>query len=496
MKKMKRLSLVLSVLIALSMLLAACAPAATPAATQAPAKQPAATEAPTKPAATEAPAKPAELEGTLNVWSFTTELRTMAIAFQGKHPKVKVVYTMIPMTNGEYQTKVKAAAGTKDSPDVVALEAAFVKEWVESDILANQNDLLPLTKDLKTYQNVTQVGTDKGVAKAFSYQATPGAYFYRRSLAKECLGTDDPAKVQEMVADMTKFVETAAKIKECGKGNYYTVGTGAELFTPFLSNRAQPWVVDGKMVIDPKIEEYIKFAKLMRDQGYESGATQWTEGWFAGMNDTLKDAKGTPKKIFSYFLPTWGLPYVLMSNAKSKDGKSDTTGDWAMVSGPLSYQWGGTWVGELDGSPNSALAKEFIKFVALDEENLTNWATGVYTNEYLKKIDPTTPDDQKQSAGDFVSSQVVVEKITKSFDNSDLSKFLGGENSYGAFAAAAPSVNGALITGSDDAIQRALNDPRDAYLSGKITEAEMYTKWLDAVRNEFPDLTIPESPVK
>ena len=44
---------------------------------------------------------------------------------------------MIPMTNGEYQTKVKAAAGTADSPDVVALEAAFVKEWVESDLLAN-----------------------------------------------------------------------------------------------------------------------------------------------------------------------------------------------------------------------------------------------------------------------------------------------------------------------------------------------------------------------
>jgi multiple sugar transport system substrate-binding protein len=487
MKKMKRLSLVLSVLIALSMLLAACAPAATPA----PAAAPAATQAP---AATKAPAAAPEKQ-VLNVWSFTTELRTMAIAFQGKHPEIQVKYTMIPMTNGEYQTKVKAAAGTKDSPDVVALEAAFVKEWVESDILANQNDLVPLTKDLKTYQNVVQVGTDKGVAKAFSYQATPGAYFYRRSIAKECLGTDDPAKVQEMVADMTKFVEVAAKIKDCGSKNYYTVGTAAELFTPFLSNRAQPWVVDGKMVIDPKIQEYVKFAKLMRDNGYESGATQWTEGWFAGMNDTLKDAKGTPKKIFSYFLPTWGLPYVLSPNAKSKDGKSDTSGDWAMVNGPMSYQWGGTWVGQMKSSPNAALAKEFIKFVALDEENLTNWATGVYTNAYLKAIDPTTPDDQAQAAGDFVSSQLVVEKITSSFDNSTLAKFLGGENSYGAFAAAAPSVNGALLTGSDDAIQRALNDPLAAYLSGKMDETKMWSTWLDAVRNEFPDLIIPDAPV-
>jgi ABC-type glycerol-3-phosphate transport system substrate-binding protein len=486
----KSILFVISMLVIASMALAACGGSATeaPASTEAPA----ATEA--APAATEA--APAELEGTLNVWSFTNEIKTMAIAFEGKHPKVKVNYTMIPMTNGEYQTKVKAAAGTADSPDVVALEAAFVKEWVESDLLMNLNDLLPLTEQLKTYPAVVQVGTYDGVTKAYSYQATPGAFFYRRSIAKECLGTDDPDAVQAMVADMTKFVETAAKIKACGTGDYYTVGTAGELFNPFLANRSQPWIVDGKMVIDPKVVEYIKFSKLMRDEGYESGAKQWSEGWFAGMNDTLTDANGTPKKVFSYFLPTWGLPYVLSPNAKSKDGTHDTTGDWAMINGPLAYQWGGTWVGVLDGSPNSELAKEFVKFVALDEENLTNWATGVYTNAYLKAIDPSTPDDQAQAAGDFVSSQVVVEKITSSFDNSTLATFLGGENSYGAFAKAAPNVNGSLLTGSDDAIQRALEDPRDAYLNGTITEAEMYAKWLDAVRNEFPDLIIPEPPVK
>ena len=56
----------------------------------------------------------------------------MAIAFEAKHPDVDVVYTMIPMTDGEYQTKIKAAVRTADSPDVVALEAAFVKECVEA----------------------------------------------------------------------------------------------------------------------------------------------------------------------------------------------------------------------------------------------------------------------------------------------------------------------------------------------------------------------------
>jgi len=485
---MKRLSYILSLLVVLSMLLAACAPAAS--------NETVAEDAPatTNETAGETSAEPAELSGTLNVWAFTNEIRTMAIAFEGRHPNVDVVYTMIPMTNGEYQTKVKAAAGTKDSPDVVALEAAFVKEWVESDLLANLNELLPLTEELKTFPSVVEVGTYEGVTKGFSYQATPGAFFYRRSIAKECLGTDDPDAVQAMVADLDKFVETAAKIKECGTGDYYTVGTPGEMLNPFLANREQPWIVDDALVIDPMVVEYVKFAKLMRDNGYESQATQWSEGWFAGMNDTLKDANGTPKKVFSYFLPTWGLPYVLIPNSKSDT--TDTGGDWAMINGPMAYQWGGTWVGVLEGSPNAELAKEFVKFVALDEENLTNWATGVYTNEYLKAIDPQTPDDQAQAPGDFVSSQVVVEKITSTFDNSDLAKWLGGQNSYAAFGEAAPKVNGALLTGSDDAIQRALNDPLASYLNGDITEAQMWAQWLDAVRNEFPDLLIPEAPVK
>lgn len=489
---MKRLYFVLSVLVALSMLLAACgAPAAEAPAAEAPAAEAPAAEAPAAEApATEAPA--AEGKTVLNVWSFTNEINTMAIAFEGKHPDVDVVYTMIPMTNGEYQTKLKAAIGTADTPDVIALEAAFVKEYVEADFLADLGDLLPAAEAAKTYPFVTDVGTDaaSGVIKAYAYQATPGAVFYRRSLAKEYFGTDDPAEIQALMSDLDKFTEMAAVVKEKSGGNTYMVGSSGDFQNPFFANRAQPWVVDEKLVVDPMVEKYVEIAKLFREQGYEAQAQQWQEGWFAGMNDSLVDANGNPKQVFCYFLPTWGLPYVLAPNAKSADGTTDTSGDWGVVTGPLPYQWGGTWLGAMAESPNLELAKEFIQFATLDEENLTNWATGVYTNEYLKAIDPNVPDDQAQAPGDFVSSKVVVDKITTSFDNSDLSKFLAGQNSYAGFAEAAPSVNAKLMTGSDDAIQRALNDPINQYLNDEIDVETMWATWKDALRTEFPDLII------
>ncbi len=504
---MRKSVLYLSLLIIFALALGACGGAAATPAPAAPAEEEPAAEAPAEEAAEEeameeeapaeeeameeeAPAEEMAEKEVLNVWSFTNEIQTMAVAYEGVNPNVDVVYTMIPMTNGEYQTKLKAALGTADAPDVIALEAAFVKELVESDVLADLNDLLPESEALKTYPAVVEVGTNDGVAKAFSYQATPGALFYRRSLAKEYFGTDDPAEVQELLSDFDKFTEAAAVVKEKSGGNTYMVGSSGDFQNPFFANRADPWVVDDTLVVDPMVEKYVEIAKLFRDEGYEAQAQQWQEGWFAGMNDTLVDAEGNSKQVFSYFLPTWGLPYVLAPNAASSDGSSDTSGDWGVIPGPLPYQWGGTWVGVVDGTSKMDLAKDFVRFVALDEENLTNWATGVYTNEYLKEIDPEVPDDQMQAPGDFVSSQVVVEKIVPTFGDSELSAFLAGQNSYAGFAEAAPSVSGTLMTGSDDAIQRALNDPLNQYLNGEISEEEMWSTWKDSLRIEFPDLLI------
>jgi ABC-type glycerol-3-phosphate transport system substrate-binding protein len=438
---------------------------------------------------------------TLKVWSFTDEVRTMSLAFQEKYPNVKVEYTMIPMTNGEFQTKLKSALQSGEVPDVLSLEASFVREYVESDFLADVSDLLPVAKDLGVYQFTIDIGTYEGVTKAFSYQATPGAMFYRRSLAKEYFGTDDPVAIQELVSDMTKFEAAAKVIKEKSKGNTYMVCSAGDFTNLFFANRKAPWVVDNKLTIDPMVDQLFETAKSFRQNGYEAQANQWQEGWFAGMNDSLVDAKGNQKQVFSYLLPTWGLPYVLMPNATPKEVKEegsdkaktvgkDTSGDWACINGPMPYQWGGTWIGAMKDAENLDLAKEFVKFTTLNPETLKNWALGTYTNEYLKKIDPSIGDKLAQGPGDFICSQKVVEEITAKFDDAATSKFLAGQNSYKGFAAAAPTIDLKLIQASDDAIQRSLNDPLNNYASNKQSKEEAVKQFKDAVRNALPDIIV------
>lgn len=433
-------------------------------------------------------------EKVLTIWSFTNEAKVFATAFQEKYPDVKVEYTMIPMTEGEYQVKLRSALQSNEGPDVVALEADFVREYVESDYLIDISDLRKYADEVKTFEFTIDVGTDfDGKIKAFSYQATPGLMYYRRSLAKEYFGTDDPDKIQELMSDLEKFEQAAEVVKQKSNGNTYMILSLSDIGRVIIENRSQPWIVDNKLVIDPIVEDLFDLAKRFRQNGYEAQGDQWSESWFAGMNDSLKDAAGNPKKIFAYFLPTWGLSYVLQPNSTTSDGQS-TFGDWAAIPGPLPYRWGGTWFGITKDSKNIELAKEFIKFATLTEETLKNWALGVYTNEYLKKIDPTVGDDLQQPAGDFVSSAKVVEEITSQFGNTQAAEFLGGQNPYEVFMKAAErlDISGRMknIQATDFDVQDALWDPLAEYASGNIDKEEALRRFKEGVKNAIPNIQV------
>lgn len=424
----------------------------------------------------------------LKVWSFTNEARAFTTAFMEANPGVQIEYTMVPMDGGEYQAKLQQAlASGKDVPDVVVLEASFVRQYVESPFLADLGELKPKADELEIFPFTVEVGTYEGVTKAYSYQAAPGALFYRRSLAKEYFGTDEPAEIQALMSDFDKYKDASEVVKEKSGGNTYMVGSSGDFIEPFLSNRSQPWIVDDTLVIDPKVDELFDVAKEFRDNGYEAQTVQWIDGWFSGMNDTLTGADGTPKQVFSYFLPTWGLPYVLMQNCSTD--ATDTYGDWAVIEGPSPYQWGGTWFSVARDAENPELAKQFVEFAALNEQTLTDWATGKYTNEYLTSIDPGVG-DLFQGPGDFISSAKVAREIQSQFDDAETSKFLSGQNSYEFFAEAAPNVSVELMQATDDVIKRTMQDALELYVSGEATKEEAMNTFKENIKALLPDVKV------
>jgi multiple sugar transport system substrate-binding protein len=401
------------------------------------------------------------------VWSFTNEIGQMleyykkSASFDPK--KIEIEFVLVP--SDVYQSKIDPVLQSgKDAPDVFTLESAFVKKYVETGYM---DDLSPLKAAYKnTAQYTLDVTTDKkGKVVGLSWQVTPGAYFYRRSLAKKYLGTDDPAKVQAMVSDNAKFLAVAKTLKDKSGGKCVIISSLGDIFKVYNANRKGQWVINGKLVIDPAMTALLDQCKIFHDNGYEGRQGQWGEGWFAGMKGNLKDEKGNPIEVFGYFLPTWGLHYVLKPNSKTEDGKFDTTGDWAMVQGPMAWFWGGTWVAVRKGTKVRKEAQELVRYFATDVEFLTQWA---------------------KDTGDVVSNSLVTSKIKDTYSE----PFLGGQNHYAAFVEMAKGVNAKNLSGYDQTIESLWQEQQTAFVNGEKSKDQAIKDFKDAVKNTLPEIKV------
>ena len=140
-------------------------------------------------------------------------------------------------------------------------------------------------------------------------------------------------------------------------------------------------------------------------------------------------------------------------------------------------------------------AKEFVRFVALDETQLTDWATGVYTQDYLADLNskfsmPEGSETFFQPAGDFVSSQKVVESIIPFFDDSEMSDFLGGQNFYEAFATAALNCPMDVIHSDNGRIQELFVEALHSYAYGDMSKEDMLQSFRDSVQAEYPEIAV------
>jgi len=400
--------------------------------------------------------------GKLVIWSFTDELAKMTngdpnspgfnVYFTKTHPGIKVEYSQTP--SDQFQAKIDPVLATgQGAPDIIALESAFVRKYVESGLLLDITDIYEAAKN-KLLAYPVEVGSYKGRVYGMSWQACPGAMFYRRSLAKKYFDTDDPKVIQTYFANFNKFLDTAKMLRDKSNGSCVVVSSLGDLRNSFLSARTQSWLVDGKLVIDPAMDQYMEICKTLKDNRYEGRVGQWSEGWFAGMKDELKDESGKSVEVFSYFLPTWGLHYVLKTNAPN------TSGDWAMVQGPSAYRWGGTWVGAYKGTKNVATAKEFIRYVTTDDTFLEGWA---------------------KDTGDMVSNLNVVNKIKDTYSE----PYLGGQNHYAEFAEMAKGVNGKLLQGSDEAIEAMFDEAVTAYVNNEKSKDQALADFRKQAEAQF-----------
>ena len=401
----------------------------------------------------------AEGDVVLNVWAFTDEVPNMVQKYIDLHPDCgfTMTSTIIATTEGAYQPALDQAlaAGGADQPDIYAAEAAFILKYSQGDAyqyampyadLGIDVDAALAAADIAQY--TVDIGTNpEGQLVGLGYQATGGAFIYRSSIAKDVWGTDDPAEIEKKIGPgWDKFYEAAAELK--AKGYAICSGDG-DIWHAVENSSDQGWIVDGKLVIDPKREEFLDLSKELKDKGYCNDTTDWGDAWFADMKDE------GPQGCFGFFGPAWLINYTIAPNCGGSAVGEGTYGDWKVCTPPIGFFWGGTWLLANKNTEKKDAVKQIIEWVTLDctENGLQYmWANGTFNGEGGTK--------------DAVASGTVM-----NISNGELD-FLGGQNMFDAFVPANAYANGKNLTQYDETINAFWRDKVNQYTLGEMSRDE------------------------
>lgn len=389
----------------------------------------------------------------INLWSFTDEVPKMLEKYKELHPDFpyEIKTTIIATTDGAYQPALDQAlmGGGADAPDIFCAEAAFVLKYTQgeaSQYAASYKDLGidvdKLLGESEIAQYTVDIGTNPdGNLVGLGYQATGGAFIYRRSLAKDVWGTDDPAVVKEKIGPgWDKFFEAAADLKAKGYG---IVSGDGDMWHAVENSSEKGWIVDGKLTIDPKREAFLDYSKQLMDNDYHNDTRDWNDAWFADMKDA------GAKKTFGFFGPAWLINYVMAGNSGGTQPGEGTYGDWAVCEPPVGFFWGGTWVLANKDTKVAKAVGEIIEWITLDSSDTGlqyYWANGTLNGEGGTK--------------DTVASGAVMKKSDGTLD------FLGGQNMFDVFVPAGEFANGKNLTQYDETINNYWRDQVREYTAG------------------------------
>ena len=389
----------------------------------------------------------------INVWAFTDEVPNMIQKYKDLHPDFpyEINATIIATTDGAYQPALDQAlaAGGAEAPDIYCAEAAFVLKYAQGDAsgyAAPYEDLgIDVAADIEAAdiaQYTIDIGTNPdGKLVALGYQATGGAFIYRRSIAKDVWGTDDPAEIGKKIGPgLDQFYAAADELKAKGYG---IVSGDGDIWHAVENSSDAGWIVDGKLTIDPKREEFLDLSKELKDKGYHNDTQDWQDAWFA-------DMKGEgQQQIFGFFGPAWLINYTLAPNCGGAAVGEGTYGDWAICEPPIGFFWGGTWLLANKDTQKKEAVAEILRWITLDcsEEGLQYmWANGTLNGEGGTK--------------DAVASGTVMEMSNGELD------FLGGQNMFEVFVPANQFANGKNLTQYDETINTYWRDQVREYTSG------------------------------
>jgi multiple sugar transport system substrate-binding protein len=298
---------------------------------------------------------PKNFSCTLTTWGWDENYWNHVVAgFNKIYPNIKFEFT--PVANGDYLQKLQTslAAGTPlpDIPWAIidsrgrAFELDMWEPLNKAPYNMNPKDvydyLIPIMKNSK--------GDICGVEQGMN----PAALAYKRDLAKQYFGTDDPAQLSKLLPDWNTFVNKGKEVVAKSGGKVFLMQGIGDIYQIARDQNPAPWVekntVNATRIFKPLLNRVVQF----RDSKILDKLSAWTPAWYASF--------GQDKYIFAG-CAAWTPQYVIQPN--DPNGK----GNWGLMRAPGgNFSWGGTTLGISKQCKNKAAAWELVKFATLSVE--------------------------------------------------------------------------------------------------------------------------------
>lgn len=219
----------------------------------------------------------------LVIWTLSDDLKKFADHYCEENSDVQIETVVI--AQADYLTKIQSAMrGKSTEPDIIVAEPQMLDTMYEAGYL---EDLDQEPYNAQQYADnmvdyVWQAGQDAdGVQRMITYQITPAGIFYRRDLAQEVFGTDDPDVIGEYFKDYDTIRETGETLKNAG---YKIFASDAEM--DYCSGDSA-WVIDGKLNVDEAREEYMDLCIDLYQNDMTAYVDKWSTTWRQAMGGSV-----------------------------------------------------------------------------------------------------------------------------------------------------------------------------------------------------------------
>lgn len=402
-------------------------------------------------------------KGTIYIYSSSDEVPAIIQDYVENNEDFKYNIEVVVNT-GAYEDSIDSSLseGNDASADIYVIDATDIYKYTKGDMaqfaapysafgIEVQDEL----SEAGIAQYTIDMGTNsEGDIVALCYESTAGCMVYRRSIAIDVFGSDDPEVIEAKIGAGTgrwdDFWSAAYEVRSKG---YKIVSGPEDLWNVAEKSASQSWInADGKLEIDPEREEFIDINKKLLDGNYSNNTAFMKDDWYDGMSGTGE------VPVFAYFGPSWLVSYTLNDNCGGTNVGEGTYGDWAVCQAPVDFYWGGSYIlasrkAALDPEKASAIG-ELLRYITLNtsEDGLQyNLANG------------TLHDNDCKIA---VASNTVM-----SVANGEMS-ILAGQNAFDVYSIVVNNVNGNSVSQHDKEINELWLEQCTLYANGEKARGE------------------------